>query len=52
MKFWKDRWCEKEPICVSFPSLYVSSEMHGKNEGRKDTRILILLDKNPYFARH
>ena len=22
VKFWKDFWCENEPLCVSFPSLF------------------------------
>ncbi|RVW81088.1 hypothetical protein CK203_045355 [Vitis vinifera] len=22
MKFWMDKWCRDEPLCVSFPSLY------------------------------
>ena len=23
MKFWKDKWCGEEPLCVSYPSLFV-----------------------------
>lgn len=23
VKFWKAKWSRKEPLCVSFPSLYV-----------------------------
>ena len=23
VNFWKDRWCGDEPLCVSFPSLFV-----------------------------
>ena len=22
VKFWKDKWCGEEPLCMSFPSLY------------------------------
>ena len=29
VKFWKDRWCSKEPLCEIFPSLFAFSDSKG-----------------------
>ena len=26
VRFWRDRWCEDSPLCVSFPSLFALTD--------------------------
>ena len=33
IRFWEDRWCGENPLCVSFPTLYVVATSKGTTIG-------------------
>ena len=33
IRFWEDRWCGENPLCVSFPTLYVVAASKGATLG-------------------